>query len=167
MQVIKDVFVPMRDGVELAVDIYRPEAPGRYPALLQRTPYLKSGIVTGRLGADGLMAGNPVGITVLTPIAASAKALADEGYVAIVSEPRGPVLSRGGCRGRSRRARPWPAASVPLAVLPCGVTPGLSTMPGTTSPKLASSARVMATTTRSSFYPVMRIERDRRRTTHR
>ena len=31
----KDVFVKMRDGVRLAVDVYRPDAPGKFPALLQ------------------------------------------------------------------------------------------------------------------------------------
>lgn len=30
----KDVFVSARDGVRLCVDIYRPDAPGRFPALL-------------------------------------------------------------------------------------------------------------------------------------
>ena len=29
-----DVVVPMRDGVKLALDVYRPDAPGRFPALL-------------------------------------------------------------------------------------------------------------------------------------
>src|SRR5260221_6810237 len=31
--------IPMRDGVNLAADVYLPQAPGRYPALLVRTPY--------------------------------------------------------------------------------------------------------------------------------
>lgn len=35
--------VPMRDGVRLAADIYRPAAPGRYPVLVARSPYGKSG----------------------------------------------------------------------------------------------------------------------------
>lgn len=30
---------PMRDGVKLSVDLYRPEAEGRYPAILFHTPY--------------------------------------------------------------------------------------------------------------------------------
>jgi len=30
----RDVMVPMRDGVRIAVDIYRPDAPGKFPALL-------------------------------------------------------------------------------------------------------------------------------------
>ncbi len=35
----KAVMVAMRDGVKLAVDIYRPEAEGKFPVILQRTPY--------------------------------------------------------------------------------------------------------------------------------
>jgi uncharacterized protein len=31
--------VPMRDGVELSADIYRPDADGKFPVLLLRTPY--------------------------------------------------------------------------------------------------------------------------------
>jgi putative CocE/NonD family hydrolase len=31
----------MRDGTQLSTDVYRPAAPGRYPVLLQRTPYDK------------------------------------------------------------------------------------------------------------------------------
>ena len=34
-----DVRVPMRDGVDLSADIYMPDSPGKYPALLNRTPY--------------------------------------------------------------------------------------------------------------------------------
>ncbi len=33
------VMVPMRDGVRLATDIYLPEAEGRYPVILLRSPY--------------------------------------------------------------------------------------------------------------------------------
>jgi putative CocE/NonD family hydrolase len=32
----------MRDGTVLRADVYRPDAPGRFPVLLQRTPYSKS-----------------------------------------------------------------------------------------------------------------------------
>ncbi len=44
--IAKDVMVPMRDGVRLATDIYRPAvngepAPGRFPTLLGRTSYNK------------------------------------------------------------------------------------------------------------------------------
>ena len=34
--------VKMRDGVELSVDIYRPDSDGRFPVILSRTPYNKS-----------------------------------------------------------------------------------------------------------------------------
>src|SRR5437868_4618340 len=42
-----DVMVAMRDGVKLATDIYRPArngvpAPGRFPVILERTPYGKT-----------------------------------------------------------------------------------------------------------------------------
>ena len=37
----KDVAVPMRDGVVLRASVFRPEARGRYPGILLRTPYGK------------------------------------------------------------------------------------------------------------------------------
>ena len=45
--VLKDVMVPMRDGVKLATDLYVPArsgqlAEGRFPAVLLRTPYNKA-----------------------------------------------------------------------------------------------------------------------------
>src|SRR5437764_13259251 len=44
-KVVKEGNVPakMRDGVTLYADIYRPDAPGRFPVLLMRTPYNKAG----------------------------------------------------------------------------------------------------------------------------
>ena len=41
----RNVMVPMGDGVRLAADIVRPEAPGRYPVLVTRGPYGKDGYV--------------------------------------------------------------------------------------------------------------------------
>ena len=41
MIVEKDVLVPMRDGVNLAVDIYRPSTTERFPALLAFSIYNK------------------------------------------------------------------------------------------------------------------------------
>ncbi len=35
--------VKMRDGVELSADVYRPDAPGKFPVILSRTPYTKPG----------------------------------------------------------------------------------------------------------------------------
>lgn len=37
------VKIPMRDGVQLATDIWLPQGAGRYPVVLLRTPYEKSG----------------------------------------------------------------------------------------------------------------------------
>jgi putative CocE/NonD family hydrolase len=37
-----NVRIPMRDGVTLSADIYRPDAPGQFPAILVRTPYGKA-----------------------------------------------------------------------------------------------------------------------------
>jgi putative CocE/NonD family hydrolase len=36
-----DVQVAMSDGVRLYADVYRPAAPGKYPTVVTRTPYLK------------------------------------------------------------------------------------------------------------------------------
>ena len=42
----RGVTAKMRDGVLLRADIYRPKAEGKFPILLQRTPYNKSGGVS-------------------------------------------------------------------------------------------------------------------------
>ena len=34
-----DVVAPMRDGIELLVDVHRPATPGRYPVLVAASPY--------------------------------------------------------------------------------------------------------------------------------
>ena len=44
--IVKDFMVPMRDGVRLATDVYIPAkdgeaVEGRFPAILERTPYNK------------------------------------------------------------------------------------------------------------------------------
>lgn len=40
-------WVPMRDGVRLATTIFLPERPGRYPVVVQRTPYGRLGWLDG------------------------------------------------------------------------------------------------------------------------
>jgi putative CocE/NonD family hydrolase len=52
-----DVRVPMRDGVELAADIYRPDDTERHPVVLARTPYVKASERTVELAADFARAG--------------------------------------------------------------------------------------------------------------
>jgi hypothetical protein len=67
----RGVAVKMRDGVVLRADIYRPQAEGKFPVLLQRTPYNKGG------GCDFC-----------------SKAAA-RGYVAIIQDVRGRYTSEG------------------------------------------------------------------------
>ncbi|HEY3457373.1 MAG TPA: CocE/NonD family hydrolase [Bryobacteraceae bacterium] len=67
----RGVKTAMRDGTILRADIYRPAAEGRYPVLLQRTPYNKSG------GAD------------------AGYRMAAAGYVAIIQDVRGRYTSDG------------------------------------------------------------------------
>lgn len=38
----KDVYVTMRDGVRVAVDVYRPDAPRKFPALYASSPFQKN-----------------------------------------------------------------------------------------------------------------------------
>lgn len=40
-----NLSIPMTDGVKLATDIYRPNAPGKFPVLIARTPYSRKGSV--------------------------------------------------------------------------------------------------------------------------
>jgi len=64
------VRVPMRDGVHLVADVYRPEAPGPFPVLLQRTPYNRRQTATGVL-------------------------LASHGYIVVLQDTRGRHDSEG------------------------------------------------------------------------
>jgi len=65
------VKAPMRDGVVLRADIYRPKADGRFPVLLQRTPYDKRNSAKFAFGA------------------------AAHGFVAVVQDVRGRYSSEG------------------------------------------------------------------------
>ena len=64
------VKVPMRDGVVLIADVYRPRAEGRYPVLLERTPYQRHDPQKGIL-------------------------LASHGYVVVLQDVRGRYDSEG------------------------------------------------------------------------
>ena len=61
----------MRDGVKLAADVYQPEGGGKFPVLLQRTPYNRAGT------------------------AGSAARMAAHGYVVIIQDTRGRFDSAG------------------------------------------------------------------------
>lgn len=87
MTVEKDVMVAMSDGVELAVDVRRPDAEGTFPALLSMTPYSKDteggaidvgpyGYETGAGEFSSIEASNP-------------KFWTSRGYTHIVADIRG------------------------------------------------------------------------------
>ena len=70
-----DVPIPMRDGTRLATDLYFPDAPGRYPVLLERTPYGKH---------------QSVMVSIQAP-----QFLARKGFVVAVQDTRGRHASEG------------------------------------------------------------------------
>jgi predicted acyl esterase len=67
-----NVGVPMRDGIRLSANVFRPAAPGRYPTVLLRTPYNK--------GED------------LTP---NFQSFVNHGYAVMVQDVRGRYQSAG------------------------------------------------------------------------
>src|SRR5439155_5050344 len=69
--VTRNVPAKMRDGVTLRADIYRPKAEGKFPVLLQRTPYDKTGSLSFGVKA------------------------AQRGYVVIIQDVRGRFRSEG------------------------------------------------------------------------
>ena len=72
----KSIAVPMRDGVVLRADVYRPQAPGPHPVLLQRTPYNRE-----------LW---PITAMTLDPVRAAAA-----GYAVVIQDVRGRWASEG------------------------------------------------------------------------
>ena len=73
VRIENDVRVPMRDGITVSVDIYRPDASGRFPSILIRTPYNNN---TDQAVAQG-------------------KWFAERGYVMIQADVRGKFDSAG------------------------------------------------------------------------
>ncbi|OGA02985.1 MAG: hypothetical protein A3H35_20820 [Betaproteobacteria bacterium RIFCSPLOWO2_02_FULL_62_17] len=86
----KDVFVTMRDGVRIAVDVYRPECGEKVPALLGISPYAKDvqslpifEFPTDRdLGNGGIEAGDTAYFVA-------------RGYAHVIAESRGTGVSEG------------------------------------------------------------------------
>jgi putative CocE/NonD family hydrolase len=52
----KTVYLPMSDGTRLAADIYRPATEGRFPAIVERTPYNREESVILRTGTPQFFA---------------------------------------------------------------------------------------------------------------
>ncbi|WP_261575838.1 CocE/NonD family hydrolase [Frankia gtarii] len=97
MEVDKDQFVPMRDGVHLAVDIYRPDLLSRHAAVLIITPYKKDAQFDMPIGSDGRrMTALPIVIPPgVNPMLLSVKPLVDAGFVVAVADARGTGFSEG------------------------------------------------------------------------
>ena len=76
LMIDKDVPVSMRDGTVLRADVYRPATAGKYPVILQRTPYNKS-----------LLAGVILMLDVVRT--------ASEGYAVVIQDTRGRYASDG------------------------------------------------------------------------
>ena len=55
----RNIPIPMQDGTRLATDLYFPPEPGRYPVLLERTPYGKHQSVMVSIGAPEFLARHP------------------------------------------------------------------------------------------------------------
>jgi putative CocE/NonD family hydrolase len=91
VSVARDVLVRMRDGIQLAADIYHPTIRGRVvdeplPVLLERTPYNKLGVNRGDFSkADPQPWSKPQ----------IASAFAKSGYVVVVQDCRGRYRSEG------------------------------------------------------------------------
>ena len=74
------VMMPMRDGIRLATDIYRPKGEGKYPIVFSRTPYNFNTWVDGKMGTGHLQA---------------AYEAVSRGYVYVVQNERGRFFSEG------------------------------------------------------------------------
>lgn len=72
----KNIMVPMRDGVQLAADVYRPAEDGQYPVIIQRLPYNKDLPAIAMLLVDVFR-------------------LVQEGYVMVIQDTRGCFSSAG------------------------------------------------------------------------
>ena len=86
----REVLIPMRDGVRLRADLFRPEAEGRFPTLLAMSPYGK--------GVQSLpVATQPPGTPIyLPPIeAGSPEYLTARGYAQLIVDVRGTGVSEG------------------------------------------------------------------------
>ncbi len=84
----KDVAVPMRDGINLSVDVYRPNVEGRFPALLAFSIYNKD--LQGPDVAAALPPQPAWSSLWAGPLeAGDTKFFVARGYVHIIGSPRG------------------------------------------------------------------------------
>jgi uncharacterized protein len=98
MDVDKDVYVPMRDGVALAVDLYRPNELTAHAAVVLITPYQKDAEFQMPLGSDGRpMTSLPIPKLPpgFNPMLMSVQPLVEAGFVVAVADARGTGFSEG------------------------------------------------------------------------
>ncbi len=77
-----NVYVTMRDGVKIAVDVYRPAKEGKYPAIFSTSAYIKDIQPCAPQLSHSIEAGNPF-------------YLAQNGYIHIIGQSRGSGMSQG------------------------------------------------------------------------
>ena len=56
VKLVKNVMIPMRDGVRLAADLIMPDSDGRFPGVIQYHPYRKDDVSIGNNGAHHFFA---------------------------------------------------------------------------------------------------------------
>ncbi len=78
----ENVYVTMRDGVKIAIDIYSPKTEGRYPAILSMSPYMKEIQQQPAELSHSIEAGNT-------------GSFVTKGYVHVIAQIRGTVFSQG------------------------------------------------------------------------
>jgi len=91
----RDVMVPMRDGIQVCVDVYRPDAPGKFPAILAYAPHNKdlqtpdiADVIPPQPAWSHLWQGGME--------AGDTKYLVSRGYVHVIGNPRGVGKSEDG-----------------------------------------------------------------------
>lgn len=90
-----DVMVAMRDGVNLCIDIYRPDGPEKFPALLAFAVYNKD--IQGPEVARNLPPQPAWSALWMGPLeAGDSRFLTARGYVHVIGSPRGVGKSEGG-----------------------------------------------------------------------
>jgi uncharacterized protein len=72
----KNIMVPMRDGIKLAADVYRPAEGGPFPVIVQRLPYNKD-------------------LPAMTTLLMDAFRLVQAGYVVVFQDTRGQFAAEG------------------------------------------------------------------------
>src|SRR5437764_12719931 len=93
----RDIVVTMRDGTKLAVDVYRPEAPGKYPVLYASALHNKD--IQGPDIADILPPQPAHAPLWFGPIeAGDTRRSVANGYIRVIAQPPGSAKSEGHSR---------------------------------------------------------------------